>query len=656
MRTILLAKAVAGSFLGLCLSCALSSNAADSNALPGLVLTYRAGEKTDVTTSPNVQLFFPAAKAPTPFLPAGPGIAIWTGALSVELRGDYAFQAELQGALKLEINGQMVLDATGSGAISTPGKEVRLSKGSNALVATFSSPRQGDGYVRLHWKPKESFFQPIPSGAFTHYASAEGKRAEQLRRGRDLVIEHRCIRCHTGPRPNDGIPELAMDAPSFEGIGSRRRAEWMVRWISDPKSTRAVARMPKIFHGNQAKDQAPAAAAFLASLKDEAPREKNVARSANTDAGKKLFETLHCDACHNAPDAAENDPAKVSLDLAKEKFLNGTIADFLKQPDAHYAWIRMPRFKLTDDQRSELAWFLGREVQPDSSASENKNQLVLGKKWVQTSGCLNCHEAKIPNEFTARPLAELKWQEGCVADKESSRAPFFSFTPAEREALRAFGSSDRLSLTRHSPTEFASRQIRNLNCAQCHGQIEGIPQLDMLGEKLKPEWASRFIAGDVPYKPRPWLEAQMPAFVMRADLLAEGMAMLHGVGSKTVQEPASDAEAAKAGRKLISAPPYGFSCVSCHYVGSSAATQVFEAPGINLAYSGERLLPDYAKRWIRNPILIDPMTKMPVYFDEEGKSPLADIFGGDGLKQIDAIWQYIRLGEKMQPPLTPETQ
>jgi hypothetical protein len=29
------------------------------------------------------------------------------------------------------------------------------------------------------------------------------------------------------------------------------------------------------------------------------------------------------------------------------------------------------------------------------------------------------------------------------------------------------------------------------------------------------------------------------------------------------------------------------------------------------------------------------------------------VYGGDAAKQIDAIWQYIRLGDKMPPPPTP---
>jgi len=44
---------------------------------------------------------------------------------------------------------------------------------------------------------------------------------------------------------------------------------------------------------------------------------------------------------------------------------------------------------------------------------------------------------------------------------------------------------------------------------------------------------------------------------------------------------------------------------------------------------------------------------MPVYFDAEGHSQLTDFFEGDAQKQIDAIWEYIRLGEKMPAPPVP---
>lgn len=50
------------------------------------------------------------------------------------------------------------------------------------------------------------------------------------------------------------------------------------------------------------------------------------------------------------------------------------------------------------------------------------------------------------------------------------------------------------------------------------------------------------------------------------------------------------------------------------------------------------------------PLSVDPGTKMPAYFDEEGKSPLGDVLDGDALRQIDAIWEFIKLGEQMTAP------
>ena len=42
-----------------------------------------------------------------------------------------------------------------------------------------------------------------------------------------------------------------------------------------------------------------------------------------------------------------------------------------------------------------------------------------------------------------------------------------------------------------------------------------------------------------------------------------------------------------------------------------------------------------------NPLAIDPATKMPAYFDAEGRSQLTEFFEGDAAKQIDAMWHYL---------------
>ena len=622
---------------------------------PGLAVTFTSGGITDATITPNLWLYRPEGLAITPFLPAGKFTAVWDGAIVAELRGDFTFRAILNSALKVEVNGATVLDVTGQDNQPTaPSATIRLNKGPNVLKATYTSPASGSPLVRLEWSENKGIlWEPIALGQLTHAASAATSQGEQLRLGRELLIENRCLKCHVSPAAT--LPDLALDAPSFEDIGARRQAAWIAQWILDPHANRALANMPALLHGPAAKDDAIAIAAYLTSLK---PADAKPGAHPGDDlaaAGQKLFESLHCVACHIPPGDSAADPKKISLKHVAQKFVPGTLTEFLKKPDQHYAWIRMPNFKLDDAQRSQLAAFILSKADKsgDSAASTDKAILDRGQKLVQTSGCLNCHGGlKIENQFATKSLADLKdWKAGCLAEKpgDGAKAPVFAFNADERAAILAFAATDRSALARHVPQEFSEREIRHLNCLNCHGQVEGVPHLEILGGKLKPEWATKFIAGEITYKPRTWLEMQMPAFPKRAALLAEGMTMQHGLSPTSTPEPAIDEPLAAIGQKLTGTDG-GLSCLSCHGIAKIMPTQVFEAPGINLAYSADRLQPAYFHRWLRNPIRVDSASKMPVFFDDEGKSPLGDILEGSADKQIDALWNYIRKGDKMPPP------
>jgi hypothetical protein len=81
------------------------------------------------------------------------------------------------------------------------------------------------------------------------------------------------------------------------------------------------------------------------------------------------------------------------------------------------------------------------------------------------------------------------------------------------------------------------------------------------------------------------------------------------------------------------------------------AMEVFESEGVNFAHTADRLQPDFYRRWFRAPTSIDPQTKMPVYFDE-GRSPFTDVLDGDAEKQIGAVWEYLKLRDRMLPPKT----
>src|ERR1051326_5640377 len=427
---------------------------------PGLAVSFTslgggATARSGRAAAPNVSLFVAAGKSPSPFLPPGPFMAVWEGTLEAELRGDFLFQAELNGQLRLEINGLFAVEVEGRGGLTPLSAPVRLRKGLNAFKAAFTSPHNGDAFLRLRATEHGTNTTPIPASLLWHHTSAEIRGSAELLWGRELFLEHRCARCHTPPNTDNGIPELKMDAPSFEGIGARLTYSWMARWILDPVSVRSSAIMPKLLRGPGAKKDAEAIAAFLASLKQGEDlsnlgktglSETNRARESGklqTAAGQEtrapglkepqnrgLFEKLRCAACHDAEQGE-----RLSLKGLAEKFAPGKLAEFLQQPEAHFAWTRMPNFHLTASEAGELADSLltsAQETAKGSPAPADRTAIQQGRALVQSSGCLNCHQLHLENRFAAPKLAELRaanWTNGCVSPTDTaSTARRFNFS------------------------------------------------------------------------------------------------------------------------------------------------------------------------------------------------------------------------------------
>jgi mono/diheme cytochrome c family protein len=295
----------------------------------------------------------------------------------------------------------------------------------------------------------------------------------------------------------------------------------------------------------------------------------------------------------------------------------------------------------------------------------------------ETSGCANCHTAGNEKRETARTA--VNGRAGCLSDAENrGNAPLFELSDPQRRALAAAIESTHSARAHDTPADFAERQVRSLNCVACHtldvlpdtwsslkSEIEAVqgtaarddlvgdqsrPSLTWAGERLRGDWMSRFIAGQVEEKPRPWLAARMPSFgALRGKLLAEGLAQQHGILAPGEPESPVDNELARVGQRLAGKEK-GFSCVTCHAVGTASAISPFEAYGPNFAQTARRMRHDFYTRWVRNPQRYEPGTRMPQYADLEGKTSFRDVFEGDAVKQFEAIWQYLRTGEKIEPP------
>jgi mono/diheme cytochrome c family protein len=159
----------------------------------------------------------------------------------------------------------------------------------------------------------------------------------------------------------------------------------------------------------------------------------------------------------------------------------------------------------------------------------------------------------------------------------------------------------------------------------------------------------KFIAGQMDFKPRPYLRARMPGFVNRAKFIAAGFAAEHGYPAKSDPPAPPDPALIPIGQKL-SGKAGGFGCVSCHAVAGAPALAAFEAPAPNFAYVKERIRKDYYTRWTRNPQRVEPGTRMPSFADYEGKTAIKDPYDGDSKKQFEAIWNYLQTGRQITPP------
>jgi len=636
----------------------------------GLKVTFTAAGRTDVRADRLLALYVPAGQAPTPFLPAGPFTAKWEGDLQSPIRGTFKLSVETSGNFRLSINGQPLPDGAGL-------KSVQLDKGANRLTAELTSAHAGDTFVRLNWASKDFPLEPVPTTLLAHAADQELTRAAQLREGRRLFAQLNCAACHADagliPAKGAGMPELGQNAPVFADLGAKFKPAFLADWIHDPHSVRPHSLMPKVFTGTAAVQQAADLAAML--TQGATPKAGQVDLKLAPQGGG-LFANLGCIACHQRPDAEGKDAQdRVPLGHVNDKWHPAALVEYLQDPAKHYPATRMPHFRLSEEEATQLAAYLlanSRMIKRQALAGDP----ARGAALLVSGGCLHCH-AGMP-AANQPPLAKLlkSGDKGCLApdDKARAGAPDFALSPAQRAALQAFLATDLASLRQDTPAEFAERRIRDLNCVACHARdgdvstwtkVDGeakklrdalpakestegepvhdapLPPLTWLGEKLRHDWMSRFIAGQVEAKPRPWLIARMPGFAHDADLLTLGLNHQHGLPKKETDEPAGDPGRIAEGQKLLGADG-GFNCISCHAVGEQAATAVFEAPGINFAETAARLRKGYFHRWVLAPTRIDPDTKMPKYADPEGMTQLSEPYDGRGPDQFEAIRQYLK--------------
>lgn len=488
----------------------------------------------------------------------------------------------------------------------------------------------------------------------------------EAQKGTLLIEELRCASCH------DGIsPVNAPSAPSLTGLGSRLNYDFIKKFIKDPASHDSGTGMPNVLgkrSENERDELATAITAYLLSL-DEEPAEKTAPPVDENDAGKELFHSVGCVACHSPRDGTEI-KGKKNLDHIGKKYQPGGLVDFLHEPLKVRPAGRMPDMRLSRKESELIAAFLldSTEKAMAAKAPRGSSDLITkGKAAFTELRCVACHQvektAGLPE--LAAPRAELDLTKGCLSE-DTGNAPDYSLSDTQRKAIRS-----ALAEKPEKPQAANAIKMRltQLNCISCHqrddygGVSEELdlyfhstqealgnesripPQLTLTGAKLRPEWMNQvFYEKEVV---RPYMTTRMPQYGTEA---MKGLTELFGEVDKL--EPLEFAELDRESKPMMRNGAHlllgdkGLNCIACHNYNGKESPGM---KGLDLMTSYQRLQPSWFNQFMRNPGALRPGIIMPSFWPD-GKAVQTEILNGNTEDQIRALWHNFSLGRSARDP------
>lgn len=502
------------------------------------------------------------------------------------------------------------------------------------------------------------------------------KQAGDPQAGLVLLSELGCANCHAGNLPpGKRGPNLIKSLASYW---------YKEKFIAAPHEIKPGTTMPDILHGQSAHTKKAQAALVNQSImlwafkllgrKNDPKTDKTpvhlMSVAGNREAGRVLYATVGCVACHPADPKQVGLPTDVPLGDLSAKYSGSSLAYFLSDPMSSRPSSRMPHVPLVEKEAEDIAAFLR-----DSAA--DPNELVLGSEMEDgkvlfgSLKCAACHSINKDSKDYAHPNQPITdATKGCLADAPPAAAPNYHLTEEQRTDLRAALKIDTTKLT---AGEQAKLKMASLNCFACHqrdnlggvesakrehfksvGQIdlgdegEVPPRLTGVGAKLKPEAIVKVIAGQGAV--RPYMATRMPDFgIDHAKQFAE---LFEKADLPAPWPPVEQVGRNPLGRQLVGVTGYG--CIVCHNLNGHKSLGV---PAIDLATAPLRLRVEWFQAYLLDPAKFRPGTRMPNFFpggkpsNTSVKAPKSDPAKG----QIDCIWVYLneldqtRLPEGMEP-------
>ncbi len=290
---------------------------------------------------------------------------------------------------------------------------------------------------------------------------------------------------------------------------------------------------------------------------------------------------------------------------------------------------------------------------------------LRGEKRFRELGCVQCHEPS--NLEFAGPLADCDPTRGCLSEQVPSGVPQYGWSAGQRAAVSEF-LANLQELPRQTAAERVTADLARNRCYACHRRDEiggphpdrgdyfaskpGVdlgeegrlpPRLDAAGSKLQRSWLHGVLQKGA--TARPGLLTRMPQFDgNQMEALEGSLVAADALDAPPVPSP-STLHSVAAGRRLVGTQ--GFGCIQCHEFNG------YPSLGINAVDLGDmtgRIQYPWFRKLLEDPVALGMNSRMPLFWID-GKSPLPDVLDGSVIAQIDAIWNYLDMGDAMQLPV-----
>jgi mono/diheme cytochrome c family protein len=481
--------------------------------------------------------------------------------------------------------------------------------------------------------------------------------------GRLIFTESGCRGCHVVK----GTERVKVGPPLGE-MGKRVKADWLYRWLRNPKAYLPRTKMPNPMFSEQ---EAADIAAFLL----QGPKPVALKLSGSSERGKTLVLDSRCVSCHSFDGKGGNlapDLGKVASKLYPER-----MSLILSNPHKLWSSSQMPIYGFNDQQIQDAVTFMaGEYVDLDQEEKEVTRQRALvdgankarGPELIEKYGCTGCHnkmegvkdQGETGIELTTIGVIDIhhldfgdikvapknwtvpNWIYNKVLNprlfKPGLKMPDFAFSQREAQAVTTYllslkGEEVPAAYTlplgtppsAYAPQGAFGNILDKYRCLVCH-QINGrggdmAPDLSAEGSRVKKEWLEKFMKA--PDTIRPILVERMPPFMIldsedealyayfqttlvdnRVEDLAETVSKLR----------LSDPSLILTGRKLFD-EKYG--CNACHQVSSKGGVI-----GPDLTRVGDRLRTEWIVYYLHNPKAFVTRSIEPVYnfTDEEAEA------------------------------------